>query len=166
MGRLRRFCRRTAGERRLLMKTWLLVAGIRLGLAALPFSTVLRWIERFARGGMAPSPSGSHADAARRLAWSIEIACRYVPWANTCLVKALAMQALLARRGWPAELRLGACRDGDSRLRAHAWVESNGSVVIGGARTERVSVSPPPVKLKPESVGEGKSVDLRGSRLI
>ena len=47
-------------------------------------------------------------------------------------MQALAAQVLLARQGYPACLCIGVARDENARLRAHAWVASQSSMVIGG----------------------------------
>lgn len=49
-----------------------------------------------------------------------------------CLTQALAARWLLGRAGYAAELKLGARREGD-RFLAHAWLEMDGQVVLGGA---------------------------------
>ena len=66
-------------------------------------------------------------------------ASRIVPGARTCLVQAIAVQVMLAQKGYPANLCLGAKKDGKSDLKAHAWIESNGSVVVGGKGLENYS---------------------------
>jgi hypothetical protein len=40
-------------------------------------------------------------------------------------------QILFARYGFTAKLRIGVAKDGRERLKAHAWVESQGKIVIG-----------------------------------
>ncbi|MFZ5475953.1 MAG: lasso peptide biosynthesis B2 protein [Myxococcota bacterium] len=72
------------------------------------------------------APRGEAADVAR----AVKRWARFVPGA-TCLVQAVATQELLARRGHAAEIRLGVTRDGGA-LRAHAWVEAAGVVLVGG----------------------------------
>ena len=44
----------------------------------------------------------------------------------------MAGQVLLGRQGEPSELRLGVAKDDWGALQAHAWLESNGAVVVGG----------------------------------
>lgn len=42
----------------------------------------------------------------------------------------------LGRKGYPACLRIGVSRGEGGRLQAHAWVESQGKIVVGsGARS-------------------------------
>jgi hypothetical protein len=68
--------------------------------------------------------------SAERIAWGIAAARRVVP-AATCLPQALAAEVLLAHNGHPAELRLGVLKTGTGSIQAHAWVESEGRVVVG-----------------------------------
>jgi hypothetical protein len=49
----------------------------------------------------------------------------------TCLMNALAAHALLTRYGHPVTLRIGAAR-GNGSFAAHAWIEKDGEVVMGG----------------------------------
>lgn len=82
---------------------------------------------RVARGGVEreanPGEVGQIAAAIGR--WR-----RVIPGA-TCLVQAIATQELLVAEGHPAELFFGVTV-ADDALSAHAWVELNGAVVVGG----------------------------------
>jgi hypothetical protein len=53
-----------------------------------------------------------------------------------CLVQALAAKALLSRAGYPTLIRIGVAASEDGKLRAHAWLERDGEIVIGGAGSE------------------------------
>jgi Transglutaminase-like superfamily len=59
----------------------------------------------------------------------------FVPGAS-CLTQALATRVLLADEGHSSTLRLGMARI-EGRLQAHAWLESGGAVVVGGAGHEQ-----------------------------
>ena len=67
-----------------------------------------------------------------RLAWSVRRVARIVPMA-TCLTRALALQIILARKGVSAELVLGVGRSASKEFLAHAWLEKDGQIVIGGS---------------------------------
>jgi hypothetical protein len=69
----------------------------------------------------------------RQVVWAVTVASRYVP-AATCLTQALATQILLSRRGHPTSLRIGVGRSEAGEFQAHAWVECQGRVVIGGIK--------------------------------
>ena len=68
---------------------------------------------------------------AAALAWAVRAAARRVPHAS-CLTQALALDALLARAGHRGEVRLGVARRSDGSFEAHAWVEYEGRILIGG----------------------------------
>jgi hypothetical protein len=68
-----------------------------------------------------------------RIAWAVRVARRYVP-AATCLSQALAVRTLFRRQGYPAQLRIGVTKGERGQLEAHAWVESEGKIVIGGSQ--------------------------------
>lgn len=61
---------------------------------------------------------------------AVKIAAGYVPGA-TCLVQCFVGSAMLARAGCAVEIRIGVLKD-PSGLPAHAWLESEGSVLLGG----------------------------------
>lgn len=54
----------------------------------------------------------------------------YIPGA-TCLTEALAALTLLGHFGYPASLRFGIARQEGGQLAAHAWVETEGKIVMG-----------------------------------
>jgi hypothetical protein len=138
--RLRRLRALDAGDRRLLIRAAIAVALVRVGLAVLPLRLVRTWTIRCAhtwgRGGARAAVS------AARIGWAVSCASRYVADA-TCLAQAVAGEMLLVRHGHAAELRIGAARAGDTGLEAHAWVESEGRVVLGGADLARFRALPP-----------------------
>jgi hypothetical protein len=116
-------------ERGLAMKSIVLVAVVRLGLWVLPFRIVQRVCVRWGRASR--SGRGSAAGV-REIAWAVRLAGRYVPLA-TCLTQALATQILLGRNGHAGEVHIGVALDPKLGFRAHAWVESQGEVLVGGS---------------------------------
>ena len=129
MGPLRRFWRLEPADRTLLIKAGLWLGATRLALWLFPLRLVRRQLARAAR----PRPQRSASPSKQRLAWAVSVAQRLVPDA-TCLCQALATEALLAQGGHPAELRFGVIKTDAGRLSAHAWVESEGHIVIGDLR--------------------------------
>src|SRR2546428_335959 len=131
MKRLGKFLRLAHAERVLLVEAALLLGAIGLGLRLLPFGCLRDLLDRLSRPwhGLRPRAQLSAA----RIAWAIERVSRVVPGTRSCLAQALAAQVLLARRGHEACVRIGVARDTDGPLHAHAWVESEGRIVVGGA---------------------------------
>jgi hypothetical protein len=123
---LRRFFRLPRGERWLLLKAALLLATIRIGLRLLPFQTLKQLLDS------ASKSRATHQFSSDRIVWAVTAAGRYVLGDGPCLTQALAVQLLLKRRGYPASLRIGVSRKKKGELEAHAWVESEDRVVVGG----------------------------------
>jgi hypothetical protein len=119
-----------AEDRSLLVGSLLLLTGVRLGLWLLPFPWMRRLLKRSNRDEIQSSPLDPHT--IDRISRAVVVASRYVPKA-TCLTQALAARILLCRRGQPALLRIGVMRSNNGEFLAHAWIECNGHVVIGGA---------------------------------
>jgi hypothetical protein len=128
MGRLGKFTALSPAERRLVVGAAGLLAVVRVGLWVLPF----RWVHR-AVSAFGSRPRSRHADdpSVERIVWAVGAAAPLVPRA-TCLVRALTAQALLARRGYASQLRLGASGGPGRRFEAHAWIERDRRVLIGG----------------------------------
>jgi hypothetical protein len=130
MHRLFRFLRLSARDKALFLQTTALLTAIRLGLSLLPFATLRSMLARLA--AMDQQSTGSAAAAARAI-WAVETAGRHFPAIGTCLHQALAAHVLLARRGCKSNLRIGVKRGEDGKFVGHAWLEKDGSVLIGGA---------------------------------
>jgi hypothetical protein len=128
MRRARKLVALPPDDRRLLAEAALLVGASRLGLWLLPFRLLPGLLARLAR--LCARRASKHM-VPDRIAWAVLVVSSYVPGA-TCLTQALAAHALLAERGCAARLRIGVARGARGRLEAHAWVEAEGRVVIGG----------------------------------
>jgi hypothetical protein len=125
--------RRLAAERRQVLP-WALVAVVvvRLCLRFLPLPMWGRAANRLSRR---PRP-GSAQTAVQDIVWAVRRVSQAVPGA-TCLTQALAAQLLLSRRGYASRLTIGVARMSGDGLRAHAWLESGGQVVLGDAGLEK-----------------------------
>jgi hypothetical protein len=116
----------------LLVRSWLVLGMIRLGLWLLPFQTLRRLLAGMTRmNGSARPLRQENRTSPGKVAWAVEAASKYVPAARTCLTRALAVQAILQSQGYPAFLRIGVVRGTGGDLEGHAWVESEGKIVIG-----------------------------------
>ena len=69
----------------------------------------------------------------RRAAWAANaVGHRFLP-NRPCLTQALVLQYLLLRRGDDrSELHIGVAKGKEGELLAHAWIERNGRILIGG----------------------------------
>jgi hypothetical protein len=125
---LRKFLQLSSSERSLLMAAFVSLGLIRVGLKVWSFQRLRDLLARFSR----PVSWLQSADSASvgRVVWAVRATSPYLR--AICLPQALAVQVLLARRGCPSQLRIGFTRSKGGQMSAHAWVECQGQVVIGG----------------------------------
>lgn len=125
----RSFLRRSPFERGLLLKAWILLAMVRLGLLLIPFRAMHRLVSRVKTGKAVPEKPGERLSV--QVALAVQGASRYLPGKTTCLPQALVAALMLKRLGSTAHLRIGVARGEGGEFQAHAWVEDQGQVVIG-----------------------------------
>ena len=117
----------------MLLKAFILLIFVRLGLWLLPFRTLQRTLERLFQH---PVTSDSRSPSPEKVSWAVSAVSPYVP-AATCLAQALTLQALLSREGIHSDLAIGVARDDTTGITAHAWLEIDGTVIIGGQERDR-----------------------------
>jgi hypothetical protein len=117
-----------ASERAVLLRALATVITVRAALWLLPSPTIVRSVSRLAAG---PEPRRARDVPLDRLVWAIQAAARRVPGAS-CLTQAIAGLLLLRRHGYAARFCVGVARGAAGDVRAHAWLERDGKVVIGG----------------------------------
>ena len=69
------------------------------------------------------------------VAWSVRTVASRLPFHSNCLVRSLAAQTMLSRRGIPSTLQLGAAIS-EGSFSAHAWLEASGQIVTGAEESE------------------------------
>jgi hypothetical protein len=136
MSRLRKFFRLSRSERWLLIKATLLLGAIRIGLRLLSFQSLKQLLNLVSKPRMADQFSSD------QIVWAVIAASRFVLGDKPCLTQALAVQLLLKRRGYPASVRIGVAQKERGELQAHAWVESEDRVVVGGGELSRYTSLP------------------------
>jgi hypothetical protein len=110
----------------------------RLALRRRALAEIRRQLEK--RSVPPPGPrSNDDLERALVLGRTTLAVARRLPFHCTCLVQAVALTAMLRRRGLDADLRLGARQagTGDSRITAHAWVEYDHTVVLDSEHHEK-----------------------------
>jgi hypothetical protein len=125
--KLKTLLRMPGRDRLQIVLTFLLLAAIRLGLWLLPFQTLLQRLEKLGRSASAPR-------SIRQIVWMVNVSSRYMPGVK-CLARALTTRVLLNWYGYASELRIGVAKGEQGELEAHAWVEYQGKVIIGGLST-------------------------------
>ena len=129
---LRRWAALTDPERLVVIRSGLLLVTFRALLLVVPFRAVRATASWLVRGRGSPRPS------ALRSGELVESVARRIP-GTTCLPIALTGYVVLGRAGRAPVLRIGVTRETGS-VEAHAWVEVDGVVAVGGAERERFTV--------------------------
>lgn len=142
MSILRALRRRTASELLRACEAMLLHLLVRTSLRFTTFARLQSFLERWIC--IAPPRTRSHPVARRRRTSSHAVAvCSVgdVTWAvgaagrriggTTCLVDALVAFVMLRRRGHDPRIHIGVRQSRASAIEGHAWVECEGTVVIG-----------------------------------
>jgi hypothetical protein len=127
---LKTFVARSPREVWILVQAIVAVTSTRFALRILPLSRIRRTIWRvFSAERPLPVMRRCSQDQVIR---AVVSAGKHSPIGTTCLATALVGQALLHRHGYIVELRLGVRRDSAGKFAAHAWLERQGTVVLGG----------------------------------
>ncbi len=123
----------------LLLHALALVAAVRVGLWVLPYRTVQRLagsgLTSSGRREVAPVTIQEGAAFRQRVVAAVEAVGRRTLGDKPCLTQALVAQRMLRRGGYETSLHLGVSKDG-RKLLAHAWLERDGYVVIGGGLSQ------------------------------
>jgi hypothetical protein len=119
------------------------LAAVRVWILASPGSAI-RWAS--VRSGRTGSPARSYETrVGAALCHAVAGIGNRRPFNASCLEQGMALVLLLFIVRIPAHLVVGVSRQGgpEPLLRAHAWVESRGNVLIGGVQApEFVSILP------------------------
>jgi len=77
------------------------------------------------------SPSLLQEEAARDIAFAIELGRKYIPWENRCRHQAWQAVVLLQRECIPFTYHVGLKKESANRSEGHAWVLVNGRFISG-----------------------------------
>jgi hypothetical protein len=114
----------------LLATATVLVGATRVALLVLPVRRVRRIVHGLVgrRAGLRPEKRASLEELIR----FVTLASQCSPVGSTCLAVALVAQSLLMRHGYESRFCIGVRRSEDRAFAAHAWLERDGRVIVGG----------------------------------
>jgi len=122
----------------LVLASVVLLLGTKAALVVLPYGAVRRAFDGRSR---VESDAVPDLDRARDVRWAVQAVARRLFGQRPCLPQALVARLLLARSGVPTTMVIGAGR-GAAGFEAHAWLEWQGKVVVGGAGQDYVPFGP------------------------
>jgi len=112
----------------LVAEAFILLGCTQILLRVCHFQRLRRILGRVMNVALWVSPRSVPADT---LAWALRAARRRLPFYATCFGEAVAAESLFRRYGYTPVMRVGAMRR-EGAFRAHAWLELDGVVVVGG----------------------------------
>ena len=149
MGHLSKFVSLSTRERTLLVQATILLAVARIGLRTLPFATLRNILSKLSTIGTHSGGRMSDNRVGKQVVWAVDTVGRHLPLIGTCLTQALAAHVLLSRSGLQSDLRIGVTRDPNGKFVAHAWLEKQGAILIGGDCSKDYTPMPALNGLKP-----------------
>ncbi len=129
---LRKFLALPTRKQAILIQVALLLAIVRLSLKTMPFQKTHSLAERISEPSGNTKPSSP--EAVEDIAWAVDMLGKRMP--GSCLTQAFIARILLGRRGLPTHLHIGAVKEEDGGFLAHAWLECDGRIIVGGHELE------------------------------
>jgi hypothetical protein len=127
MRKTAKFFALSRSDRTLLLSAVVTMLVMRTAMWTLNFARVRRIADAMSRRVRV----NAERPSAERIAWAVATTSRVVPRGSNCLVRALATGIVLNRHGYPNELKIGVMKPAGGGFEAHAWLESEGRVLIG-----------------------------------
>jgi hypothetical protein len=128
--------RRSPREWILLAEAGILLVVARAALKLLPTARIVSWVRRPLRRNGVVAGHG----ALEQFQWAVTAFSKNAPIRLVCFPQALAMYAMLRRRGVAAEIIYGAARLQDGKLATHAWLRSEDRLWVGAEVAEDFTV--------------------------
>ena len=122
----------TWSEHNLLIKTFILLGLIRLVLWSLHIKILLKLLGYISQLSSKEKPLGLIQP--KNIVWAVDLTSRYLPGQVKCLARALTTKMLMNHYGYNSQIKIGVAKGKQGDLEAHAWVESEGKVIIGFLR--------------------------------
>ena len=124
-------CAHTTQARNVTLREFYLVGHAALVLLEARYRLRHKSVEQLRRWARADKPRRAKFYTRQELQMAFRRAVKW--WGGTCLVRALALQRLLARNGHISELRIGVTNSGGS-FEAHAWLIDGDEILDDGGR--------------------------------
>ena len=120
----------------MLVNAYFVVTAMRFSLRIMPFKSVLDFVERHHRPALQRQRDEESVLAyQKRVLWAVRAVARRTLGDKPCLPQALAAKWFLARIGKESDLKIGVMKAGSDSLKAHAWLEVDQQIVIGGRKS-------------------------------
>lgn len=120
------------------------LARARIIVARVPGAQIIEGLRSGGSGsGMGDGPADC-ADWLMQTSWAVQSAAAHLPWRTDCLVRVLAADRLLRRKGLGPEFSLSAGKTDAGDFTAHAWLSCQGIELTGGSNPDLGTLIAPP----------------------
>lgn len=119
-------------ERWLLVKAALIVVVVRMGLRVVPYKKVQQFSDRVSASSSLWRARRDDLTYQNQVVRAVRAVARHTLGGKPCLVQAIAAQWMLRHTAHPSSLHLGVAKGKGESLKAHAWLERRGDIIIGG----------------------------------
>ena len=128
MKRLLKLAKDSRGKK-LFLQVYIVMTLVRLGLLVLPFSLLNDLVGKSKQlKFLAFSPQELNVG---RIVQAVYRSSRYQPGNPMCLARALTTAVLMGLYDFPYEINIGVAKGENGKLKAHAWVIFQGTVIVG-----------------------------------
>jgi hypothetical protein len=118
-----------SSKRQLLISTFALLALVKLGLSIMSFKTLHRFMLKISYSQL--KNQMPEQISLENIIWALNMSTHYIPGGAKCLARALTCRVFMSRYNYTSQLYIGVAKGEDEGLKAHAWIESQGQVVVG-----------------------------------
>jgi hypothetical protein len=129
-----KFIRLSSTERWLAIRALMALAVAKMALAITRFAHKIMPLDAARKvvafsGWVLPTPMPFAS--VEQIAWAVKAIGENVPGFGNCLLRAIALEALLKVAHHTCELRIGVAKTASGEFLAHAWIEKEGRVLVG-----------------------------------
>ncbi len=141
MKKIRKFTKLESRQRWLFIEAYARLGVMRAAILTLPFKKLVKSLDH-QKGALAPRLKGVQMQTALAIGKAVRSAAGNTPWESACLAQTLTAQRMLDKRGIGGIFHLGATMDetAEEKLKAHAWLLCDNTIITGEAGHEEYAV--------------------------
>jgi len=139
--KIRKFTKLESRQRWLFMEAYARLGMMRAAILTLPFKKLVKSLDH-QKDTVAPRLKRVQMETAHAIGEAVRTAAGNTPWESACLVQTLTAQRMLGKRGIGGIFHLGAAMDdaAEEKLKAHAWLLCDNTIITGEAGHEQYAV--------------------------
>lgn len=136
---LKNFFSRSVDEKRIALEALLYLIWIKYELYKYPFSSLVKKYALYP-SETTESKSVDELKTIKTIGWAVSRLSERLPWKSLCLVQAMSVQRMLARRQISSVIYLGVAKEKNEGLKAHAWVKYGEYFIVGKVGHENFTI--------------------------